>query len=225
MKEYVLSVDCCSEWTTLGLAENGTVRGEVNIDAGKKQSAILPDLLRAFLDAFSLVVEDISMFGVVAGPGSFTGIKVGISFVTFLAWAGKKPVIPLSSLECMAFGKIGRNEGIAAPLLWAGGGKVYGSLFRTGKEGCAPKRLCAAGAYTPDGFLDAISASGCDAGDILWVTDRPEKTAPLFPSFGDRFEKFIPGGALTAELTLRRRDRALTPAEVRANYLRDPDLG
>ena len=52
MKEYTLSVDCCSAWTTLGLAEDETVRGEINIDAGKNQSALLPGLLQHFLKAF-----------------------------------------------------------------------------------------------------------------------------------------------------------------------------
>jgi hypothetical protein len=125
----------------------------------------------------------------------------------------------------MAFGKIGKNDGIAATILWAGGGKVYGSIFRTGEEAGALKRLCAAGAYSPEGFLDVLSATGCDSGEIFWLTDRPEKVDPLFPSVGRRFEKLIPGGASTVELTLRRRDRALDPLEIRANYLRDPDLG
>ena len=99
MKEYALSVDCCSTWTTLGLAENGSVRGEINIDSGKNQSAVLPGLFQQLLESFFLKPEDISLFGVVTGPGSFTGIKVGISFVSFLAWAGGKKVVPLSSLE------------------------------------------------------------------------------------------------------------------------------
>ena len=224
MKEYTVSVDCCSAWTTLGLAENGRVRGEINIDAGKTQSAVLPGLLQHFLEAFFLTPNEIDLFGVVTGPGSFTGIKVGIAFVTFLAWAGQKRVVPLSSLECMAFERIKKSGGVAASVLWGGGGRIYGALFK-GDGDSSLTHLIPKGAYTPAAFLEVFSATGYRYQDVLWLTDCPEKTAPLFPYFEDAFERIIPTGSTSVELTLRHAKSAVPPSEVRADYLRDPDLG
>lgn len=225
MKEYTLSIDCCSSWTTLGLAEDEKIRGEINIDAGKNQSVILPGLLQNFLKAFSLTLENISLFSVVIGPGSFTGIKVGISFVTFLAWAGGKNIVPLSSLECMAFEKIRRCGGLAASVLWGGGGKVYGSLFKGEGDTLPPLSLFCSGSFTPETFLEAFSETKLRHQDVFWLTDAPEKVAPLFPSFGDSFEKTIPTGSATVELTRRHKDLALLASDIHADYFRDPDLG
>ncbi len=225
MKEYALSVDCCSTWTTLGLAENGSVRGEINIDAGKNQSAVLPGLFQQLLESFFLKPEDISLFGVVTGPGSFTGIKVGISFVSFLAWAGGKKVVPLSSLECLAFEKIGKPGGIAASVLWGGGGRIYGGLYTSKGNASLLTPLLQEGTYTPESFLEAFSSTGYSLRDVLWLTDRPEKTAHLFSLTEDLFERVIPSGASIAELTLMHRERARCPSEIRAAYFRDPDVG
>ena len=225
MKEYTLSVDCCSAWTTLGLAEDEKIRGEINVDAGKNQSALLPGLLQHFLKAFSLKPEDISLFSVVTGPGSFTGIKVGISFVTFLAWAAGKSIVPLSSLECMAFEKIRRSGGLAASVLWGGGGKVYGGLFKGEGDTLPPLSLFRSGSFTPELFLEAFSGTKLRHQDVFWLTDAPEKVAPLFPSFGGSFEKIIPTGSATVELTRRHKGRARSAFEIHADYFRDPDLG
>lgn len=225
MKEYTLSVDCCSAWTTLGLAEDEKIRGEINVDAGKNQSSLLPGLLQHFLKAFSLTPEDISLFSVVTGPGSFTGIKVGISFVTFLAWAGAKSIVPLSSLECMAFEKIRRSGGLAASVLWGGGGKVYGGLFKGEGDTLPPLSLLRSRSFTPETFLEAFSETKLRHQDVFWLTDTPEKVAPLFPSFGGSFEKIVPTGSATVELTRRHKDRALLAYEIHADYYREPDLG
>ena len=224
-KEYTLSVDCCSAWTTLGLAEGETVRGEINIDAGKNQSALLPGLLQHFLKAFSLTPENLSLFSVVTGPGSFTGIKVGIAFVSFLAWAGGKSIVPLSSLECMAYQKIKRKGGLAASVLWGGGGKIYGSLFKGEGDGLPPVHILRSGSYTPEAFLEAFSMTKLRHQDVFWLTDAPERVAPLFPSFAESFEKIIPTGSATVELTRRHKDRAVFASDIHADYFRDPDLG
>lgn len=226
MKDYIVTVDCCSPWTTIGLARDGIVCGEANVDAGMRQSGILPGLLKSLLDSFDLRPGDVALYGVVTGPGSFTGIKVGVSFVTHLAWACQKMVVPLSSLECTAFERIGKSGGIAATVLSGGGGEIYGGLFESAGTHSPMARLLPDGAYTPKDFLKAVDlATEGRESDVVWLTDRPERTASLFPGTIRGFERVIPTGSAVAASAVLKKESAVIPALIRAEFFRDPDTG
>ena len=108
--------------------------------------------------------------------------------MTFLAWAAGKSIVPLSSLECMAFEKIRRSGGLAASVLWGGGGKVYGGLFKGEGDTLPPLSLFRSGSFTPELFLEAFSGTKLRHQDVFWLTDAPEKVA-LFPFFRRVLEK------------------------------------
>ncbi|MDI9370134.1 MAG: tRNA (adenosine(37)-N6)-threonylcarbamoyltransferase complex dimerization subunit type 1 TsaB [Synergistota bacterium] len=225
MSEIIVSVDCCTAWTTLGVAIDGMVRGEVNVDARMRQASMLPGLFQSLLDSLAVRVESVSLYSVVTGPGSFTGIKVGISFVTFLAWAGGQMVIPLSSLECTASEGLGLACGTAAVVLQGGGGKIYGALYESEGGNCTLTRLLPERAYIPEEFLEAVSSVMKDGfKDVSWMTDRPEKTARLFPAV-ERMEQVLPRGSTSVAMALRKKDSAVIPSLIRASFHRDPDTG
>ena len=226
MKEYILAIDCCSSWTSLGLLEEGRLKGALSVDLGRRQAAELPDMAAFFLGTLGLSVENMSLFAVVTGPGSFTGIKVGIAFTVFAAWGGGKKVIPLSSLECMSFDGVMAGKRIAA-VSWAGGGRVYAGAYLPGTEGHTPVSLVPEGAYIPKDLLESLEQIPGGAGSMEWVGDAPEKyladLAGFFP--GRRITRVIPWGGRCALLAGARRGDACFPVDVRARYLRDPDIG
>ncbi|NLB84277.1 MAG: tRNA (adenosine(37)-N6)-threonylcarbamoyltransferase complex dimerization subunit type 1 TsaB, partial [Synergistaceae bacterium] len=178
MSEFLLSVDCSSGWTSLGLAEDGEGVGELNLRTGRRQSELLPVMVDFFLNTRSLKVSDVSFYSVAVGPGSFTGIKVGIVFTQFLAWAEGKKVIPLSSLEILAL-DTACSGGMILPLLWAGGGKIYASLYRNKEGENVLEESFHEGAYTPEEISGMIE-SWKGENIIQWVTDAPEKIKGLF---------------------------------------------
>ncbi len=224
MSEFLLSIDCSSGWTCLGLAENGDGAGELNLRTGRRQSELLPVLVSFFLETFSLKVSEISLFAVAAGPGSFTGIKVGIAFTQFLAWAEGKKVVPLSSLEVMALNGTDK-EGMVLPLLWAGGGKVYAALYSISGKSIVPEETFPEGVYSPEEIsrrLDSLNASHT----IQWITDTPGKMKGLFRDrLSAGLRRGVPRGIEAVELAWNRRAEACSAKELKARYLRNPDIG
>ena len=228
MKHRILSINCSNaRWTALGLSEGDAVMGEMNLDLGKRQSSVLPSLVDFFLGSFSLKVPDLDFIAVVNGPGSFTGIKVGVAFSQFLAWAsGGKSVILLSSLESLAFARLDSSKRHICPLLWAGGGRVYSGLYAPAGTGAPPQETVPPRAYSRDGLLTAMVPSGSAEREVLFISDAPGKCARLFAdtSLGP-FEPVTPRGAADVLLAGLYKQQSVPPQAVTAQYFRDPDIG
>lgn len=228
MTRHILSINCSSaRWTALGLMEGTSVAGEMNLELGKRQSSILPSLVNFFLGSFSLKVDDMDYFAVVTGPGSFTGLKVAVAFTQFLSWAsGEKPVIPLSSLECLAFTRLNRSKQPVCPLLWGGGGKVYSALFSLPATGEHPKEAMPPRAYSRDELQAALFPSEDRKREVLFLSDAPEKCAGFFSgSIPGPFEPAAPRGSADVLLAGLYKERAIPPQAVTAQYFREPDIG
>lgn len=221
--EPLLSIDCCTEWTSLGLLSGGRVLGEMNVAMGRRQSTMLPLLVQQFLEAFELTPQDISLFAVTHGPGSFTGIKVGIAFTQFLAWGLGKEVVPLSSLEAMAFAHIRREE-TAVVLVKAGGGRVFSAAYREEAGDGLLTCVLPAKAYDPEELLGKLRTT--DGKILRFLSPSPEKVSPLF-SGGEplSIERGLPRGGDTVRLASLRKDCAVSPFEVRGEYLKEPSIG
>lgn len=88
-------------------------------------SRVLPKIKEA-LESVSLTVKDIDDIYVVNGPGSFTGIRVGVTIAKTLAWAIKKPIYTVSELSVLASGSTSR---FTIPLIDARRGYVYAGIY------------------------------------------------------------------------------------------------
>ena len=87
-----------------------------------------------------LGLNKVDIFAVAHGPGSFTGIRIGVSTVKGLAWASDKPCVGVSTLEVMAWHGLSAG-GYICPVMDARRSQVYNALFKI--EGGRPVRLCA----------------------------------------------------------------------------------
>ena len=92
-----------------------------------------------------LSLDKVDIFAVAHGPGSFTGIRIGVSTVKGLAWASDKPCVGVSTLEAMAWHGLSAG-GYICPVMAARRSQVYNALFKI--EGGRPVRLCACLLYT-----------------------------------------------------------------------------
>lgn len=101
---------------------------------------LLPMIDSAFQEA-GLTIADMDRLAVVTGPGSFTGVRIGVSTLKGLAHGADKPCVAVNALEAMAAG-VGGFGGIVCPIQDARAGQVYGAAFSTA-VGERPERLMA----------------------------------------------------------------------------------
>jgi tRNA threonylcarbamoyladenosine biosynthesis protein TsaB len=95
---------------------------------GLTHSATLMPMAEALLKNAGLTLEEMDVIAVAAGPGSFTGLRIGISAAKGLAWPGDKPCAGVSTLEAMAWQLIGM-EGVVCAAMDARRSQVYNALF------------------------------------------------------------------------------------------------
>ena len=137
---YILGIDTSSRVGGVALLEDGRLQGSVQLNsAGTHSERLLPSI--DFLLAEARVkLEQIEAFAVIAGPGSFTGLRIGLSTVKGLSFALGASVIALSSLETLAFAIRGRADKLW-PVLDAQRGEVFTAVYASPGPDEIPRRL------------------------------------------------------------------------------------
>ncbi len=136
-----LGIDCCSKWTSVGLSAGGQILSEIHLNISRRQSACLPEAVDNLLALTGNCLCQVDRIVLNTGPGSFTGLRVGLSYGLALAAALDRPVVPVNSLEIIALETLPFFQGkTLAPVLWAKRGYVYGAIFRSrrGKTDYSP---------------------------------------------------------------------------------------
>lgn len=155
----ILSLETSAQTASAAINADGRILAEMNITAGLTHSQTLIPAVNALLATARLSLSDMDLLAVSHGPGSFTGIRIGIGAVKGMAQGLGKPCLGISTLEGIANNFRGL-PGIVCPVMDARCKQVYTALFE-GKEG-GMERLW------PD---DAISIT--DLGEKLQTLGKP----------------------------------------------------
>lgn len=123
-----LAICTVSRSTLISLCVNGQNYTKL-LDFSRHSENLFP-LLTQLLDEHNLTLDDFDCFGCVVGPGSFTGIRIGMSVVKGFAFALNKPVVAVNSLELLAYNRLNtsNSRGILA-VINAGANMVYHQAF------------------------------------------------------------------------------------------------
>jgi tRNA threonylcarbamoyladenosine biosynthesis protein TsaB len=152
----ILAVDTTTPSGSVALLEDDALLGEANVESAATHSARLLRSVDFLLAAHGRDVREVGAFAVAAGPGSFTGIRIGVGVVKSLAFASGKPVAPVSTLLALAMKLAADGPRLVCPLLDAKKEEIYAGLFEVRKAGLA--ELIPQGAYTPDAFFARLPA-------------------------------------------------------------------
>lgn len=125
----ILGIDTSTDFLHIALFDDGKVY-EYSLETKKKLSELLDVTIKRLLDAVGWSFSDIDYFACGVGPGSFTGIRVGIAAIKGMSWALSKPVIAVSSLDILAKNCASQGEKIVAAID-ARRGLVYCALYVT----------------------------------------------------------------------------------------------
>jgi tRNA threonylcarbamoyladenosine biosynthesis protein TsaB len=134
----ILALDSTSRRTSCAVLRDDVVLAALTSDSGRPAAAQLPGSLEAALIDASIALGDVDVFAVAVGPGSFTGLRVGIACMQGLAFARRRPLVGVSALDALV--RLGRGSGAesegtprrTAAWIDAWRGEVYAALYEDG---------------------------------------------------------------------------------------------
>lgn len=217
-----LGIDCCSKWTSVGLSDSGQILSEIHLNISRRQAACLPEAVERLLAFSGYRLCQVDRIVLNTGPGSFTGLRVGLSYGLALAASLDRPVVPVNSLECIALDAFPLfQEKPLAPVLWAKRGYVYGAVFgkQTGENRLSA--LVEPSFFSQVDFLETISR---DKVHPLLILEK-DRQYDIFSHIPSILSKDTPSGgglSLLGDLFFQ---RAISFKEVKGLYLRPPDIG
>ena len=207
MRPRLLAVDTTSEHGSIALIEDGELLDVVGIHSPDGFSQVLFGELQKLLAARNLGIKDMSAFAAANGPGSFTGVRVGLAAVKGLAEATGTPVFAVSNLQAMAlFG----SRSLRAPVIDARRGEVYGAVYNSDFELVLAETVMPLDTWIeglPEGDLEIVTC-GVMIPDLRRVTEAPKSLAG---AVGQIAARRLLKGAIPR------------PEDVDANYVRRSD--
>ena len=135
----ILAIEASALTASVAVCEDHLPLAAMTLQTGHTHSETLLPMVNQLLAHAGMTVADIDLFAVPVGPGSFTGIRIGVSLIKGLAFDSGKPCVGLSSLEAMSYNLAG-CPGILCPVMDARRNQLYNALFAW-KDG-ALVRLC-----------------------------------------------------------------------------------
>jgi len=123
-----LGLDGTARIASVAVCDGDGVLSNYTIDNGLTQSELLLPMAEDMLRGLKLTFDDIGLYAVAVGPGSFTGVRIGVSLVKGLAFGRDIPCVEVSTLEALAENARGLS-GIICPCMDARRGQVYNALF------------------------------------------------------------------------------------------------
>lgn len=124
----VLAVDTSSNVATVAVMEDDLLLGEYILNHKKTHSQKIMPMIEQLLSDLELTANDIDVFAAAAGPGSFTGLRIGVATVKALAHAAGKDVVSVGTLEALAY-NVPYSEHIIVPIMDARRNNVFTASY------------------------------------------------------------------------------------------------
>lgn len=179
----ILALESSALVASVALTEDDKLLASNTLDNGNTHSETLLPMAEHLLSLCAMDASDIDLFAVTTGPGSFTGVRIGVSLVKGLAFGRNKPCVGVSTLEALAYNMEG-CVGVLCSVMDARRSQLYNALFRSDGEHITritPDRLIPAEellaeleSYAEDGELIYISGEGAPI-----LLDMNEGALPL----------------------------------------------
>ena len=123
-----LAFETSAKAGSVALTENGKLLGEIYQNTGLTHSQTLMVMVEDLLKQCSKTMADVTAVAVAEGPGSFTGVRIGVAAAKGMSWGGQLPCYGVSTLEAMAV-SLGIWEGTVCACMDARRNQVYNALF------------------------------------------------------------------------------------------------
>lgn len=123
----ILALDTSTMMASCAVMNEERVLGEYSLNQEMSHSEKLVPMIKVMLDDLNLKISDIDLYAVAIGPGSFTGLRIGVATIKAFAHMFDKPIIGVSTLEALAF-NLPYND-IVVPMIDARRNRVYTGIY------------------------------------------------------------------------------------------------
>lgn len=134
----LLAIDTSTDHLSVAVATEEKILGKFYGLVGRNHSRLLVPKIEALLKKCRIKPGDIDCFGVSVGPGSFTGLRIGVTTIKGLAYALNKKIVTIPTLDVIAY-NAKKFHGIVCPILDARKKKVYAALYKS--DGATMKKI------------------------------------------------------------------------------------
>ncbi len=216
----ILGVESSATSASAAVIKDGKLLSEFFSDTGLTHSQTLLPIINGALSSAEVTTDNLDLIAVSNGPGSFTGVRIGIATIKGIAFTKNIPCAEISTLECMAY-NVPQFDGIVCATMDARCNQVYTALFDR-KSGCKVNRLTNDTAMPIDELGDMLIARG---EKVILVGDGAEitynklkgKIPDLLLSPSNIRKQRASSVALCAESS-----EAKPPKDLSVNYIRLP---
>lgn len=207
----ILAIDTSTMISTVTIASDGEIIGDFNVNQQKTHSESLVPMIESLLDLLGMDIKDIDTYVISKGPGSFTGLRIGMTIAKTLAQANDKALIPVSTL--LALVNNSSSDRLKVPMIDARGNRIYGAVYDKDFNEVIKEDL-----YTIDVFSKLVNDLNNEVELIGEVASKYEelfsngRTLPL--SFNNCIGKSL------VKIGLETCDQSYNLYELSPNYLR-----
>ena len=195
----ILLIDTSTAVLSVGLALDGTVVEERICTEARQQASLTAPLVKEVLDAQGLTVRDCDAVCVGSGPGSYTGLRVGVSTAKGLAFGAGKPLIAVGTLDILAQSvipsEVEGSPSFIIPMIDARRMEVYTAVYSSAGEKLTPIQALV---VKEDSFAEQLSA-----GPVLFVGDGALKCREVITHPNAQFREAAPLARYMAPLAQR----------------------
>jgi tRNA threonylcarbamoyladenosine biosynthesis protein TsaB len=218
----VLSLDTTARAGSAAIVRDGVVIADGCGDPAATHGQRLPGALMRLLSQAGIDLGAVDLLAVAAGPGSFTGLRVGIATMQGLAMATGRPIVPVSTLEALARAGSDDDGQLVVPWVDAQRGEVFAAVYESGGRAAIGEPT----ALSPTATLAALGQVA--AGQHLrFVGDGAVRYAAVITgALGGRahVDPVVPRlAACLALIAAEAPERAVAPHAVSPIYIRRPD--
>lgn len=215
----ILSVDSSAAPASVCLYQDGKILADFYLKSGFTHSQTLMAMVESALKISCRTVSDIDAFAVNNGPGSFTGVRIGVSAIKGMAYAADKPCIAVSTLLSMAYNSL-TSDGIICACMDARRNQVYNALFRvssgTVTRLCEDRAISVADLLEELGSYDERIMLAGDGAQLVFDSSDNDNISLLPENI--RYQRA--SSTAIAAFDKYNRGEALSPAALMPSYLR-----
>ncbi|MEX2415246.1 MAG: tRNA (adenosine(37)-N6)-threonylcarbamoyltransferase complex dimerization subunit type 1 TsaB [Paenibacillaceae bacterium] len=180
-----LALDTATDAMTIAIFKDDLLIGERSSPSERNHSNRLLPAIQELTTELGMPMRSLSGIVVGQGPGSYTGIRIGVTVAKTLAWSLRIPLIAISSLEAMAYGVVETGETVGViPMIDARRGRAYTAFYM--KSGDSWTCAVPDGIKSMEQFLDEIKAGG--SGYRIILTGDVGAFLPVIASFREAWK-------------------------------------